>query len=255
MDATSYQFDDSHVVVVTGGGSGIGLAIARTFDALGATVVIAGRREDVLNEAAAGMSGRTRPMPLDVTDLPSIDPWVDALTTVLGPVRTLINNAGKHQKKPAIEVSDDDFDDILQTHLKGAFALSRSVARRLSAQKLTGDIQFISSMAALYGIPYVTSYSAAKTAMVGLVRQLAVEWGPLGIRVNSVAPGFIETAMSHKALGNDPERKKKILGRTPMGRLGSPDEVGGVCAFLASKAASYVNGTIIPVDGGNSVGF
>lgn len=255
MDAHSYQFDPSHVVVVTGGGSGIGLAIAQTFDALGATVVIAGRREEVLSQAAAGMSDRTHAKPLDITNLSSIDPWIEDVTGEIGPVRTLVNNAGKHQKKPAIEVTDEDLDDILQTHLKGAFALSRSVARRLIDRELPGDIQFVSSMAALYGIPLVTSYSAAKTAMVGLVRQLSVEWGAYGIRVNSVAPGFIETAMSRKALDNDPARKQKVLGRTPMARMGTPEEIGGVCAFLSSQAASYVTGTVIPVDGGNSVGF
>jgi gluconate 5-dehydrogenase len=255
MDAKSYQFDQSHVVVVTGGGSGLGLAIARTFDALGATVVVAGRREELLQQAVSEMSDRARAKRLDVTDLASIDGWIEEVGATIGTVRSLVNNAGKHQKKPAIEVSDEDLDDILQTHLKGSFALSRAVARRLIDQELAGDIQFIGSMASLYGIPLVTAYSAAKTAMVGLVHQLAVEWGPYGIRVNSVAPGFIDSAMSRKALDNDPPRKQKVLGRTPMGRMGTPDEVGGVCAFLSSEAASYVTGTVIPVDGGNSVGF
>lgn len=255
MDAQSYQFDRSHVVVVTGGGSGLGLAIARAFDALGATVVIAGRRKELLAQAASEMTDRAHAKRLDVTDLASIDGWIEEVSATVGSVRTLINNAGKHQKKPAIDVSDEDFDDILETHLKGSFALSRAVARRLIDQKLTGDIQFVSSMAALYGIPLVTAYSAAKTAMVGLVHQLAVEWGPYGIRVNSVAPGFIDSAMSRKALDNDPPRKQKVFGRTPLGRMGRPEEIGGVCAFLSSEAASYVTGTVIPVDGGNSVGF
>jgi gluconate 5-dehydrogenase len=110
-------------------------------------------------------------------------------------------------------------------------------------------------MAALFGIPYVASYSISKAALTGLVQELAVEWGQYGIRVNAIAPGFIRTEMSGKALDNDPERKAKVLGRTPLNRLGLPAEIGWAAAFLASDAASFINGVTLPVDGGAAIGF
>jgi len=119
----------------------------------------------------------------------------------------------------------------------------------------SGCIINISSMAAQYGIPYVIAYSAAKTAIEGMTRAMAVELSPEGIRVNCVAPGFITTNMSAKALDNDPQRKQKVLSRTPMGKLGHPDDVAGAILYLASDAAKYVTGIILPVDGGNSIGF
>jgi gluconate 5-dehydrogenase len=110
-------------------------------------------------------------------------------------------------------------------------------------------------MAALFGIQYVAAYTAAKSAITGLARQLAVEWGQYGIRVNAIAPGFIETAMSKKALDGDPARKERVLSRTPLQRLGTPDEIGAVSAFLSSPGGSFITGAVLPVDGGVSVGF
>ncbi|RYZ21182.1 MAG: SDR family oxidoreductase, partial [Sphingobacteriales bacterium] len=134
------------------------------------------------------------------------------------------------------------------------FALSREFSRKMVERK-SGTILMISSMAAKYGIPKVISYTAAKSAIEGMTRAMAVDLSPLGIRVNCIAPGFIETDMSAKALNNDPERKAKVLGRTPMGFLGKPDDVGHAAVFLCSDAAKYITGAILPVDGGNSIGF
>jgi NAD(P)-dependent dehydrogenase (short-subunit alcohol dehydrogenase family) len=118
-----------------------------------------------------------------------------------------------------------------------------------------GSIINISSMASQYGIPLVIAYTAAKSAVEGMTRAMAVELSPLGIRVNCIAPGFIKTEMSSKALVNDPERGKKVFGRTPLGRLGTADEVADAALFLATESSSYITGVILPVDGGNSIGF
>lgn len=145
-------------------------------------------------------------------------------------------------------------DVVLQINASGAFFLTQAVLTRM-ALRGDGDIQFISSMAALFGIPKVAAYTMAKGAITALTRQLAVEFGPSGVRCNAIAPGFIATEMSRGALETDPERRAKVFGRTPLGRLGAPEEIAALSVFLASPGASYITGTVIPVDGGASVGF
>ena len=129
------------------------------------------------------------------------------------------------------------------------------VVKVMKDQESKGNIVNISSMAAKYGLPYVIAYSAAKTAIEGMTRALAVELGPIGIRVNAVAPGFILTAMVSKALDSDPERKQKVLSRTPLGRLGEPIDIANAISFLVSDKAKFIHGAILNVDGGNSIGF
>jgi len=123
------------------------------------------------------------------------------------------------------------------------------------AERGCGCIIMVSSMASQYGIPKVVAYTASKAAVEGMTRALAVELSPKGIRVNCLAPGFIETPMSARALDQDPDRKRRVLERTPLGRLGKPEEVGYAAVFLASDAASYITGAVLAVDGGNSIGF
>jgi NAD(P)-dependent dehydrogenase (short-subunit alcohol dehydrogenase family) len=118
-----------------------------------------------------------------------------------------------------------------------------------------GCVLNISSMASQYGIPYVIAYTASKSAIEGMTRAMAVELSPLGIRVNCIAPGFIRTNMSSVALDKDPERKKKVFSRTPLGRLGKPEEIANTAYFLVSDEASFITGVVLPVDGGNSIGF
>ncbi|HET6722893.1 MAG TPA: SDR family oxidoreductase, partial [Chitinophagaceae bacterium] len=134
------------------------------------------------------------------------------------------------------------------------FAISREVVKQMLKQK-RGSIINISSMAAQYGLPKVIAYSASKTAIDGMTRAMAVELSPKGIRVNAIAPGFIITDMTDKALNSDPERKSKVFGRTPMGYMGQPSDIGDAALFLASDAAKYITGVVLPVDGGNSIGF
>ena len=143
---------------------------------------------------------------------------------------------------------------VLDVHLVGAFSMSRHAARRMM-ERGNGNILYIASMASLFGIPYVSAYAAAKTAHLGLVRTLATEWSGRGVRINAIAPGWIVTEMSRTAFENNPERKAKVLGRTPMQQLGGPEDIGWTAAFIASPAAKFITGTCIPVDGGASIGF
>jgi gluconate 5-dehydrogenase len=190
----------------------------------------------------------------DVTQLDAAGALVERVTREVGAPTCLVNNAGIHLKKPAIETTPEEFQKVLTTHVLGAHALTRAVAPGMIARK-RGSILFTASMASLFGIPFVIAYTAAKTAMVGMVKGYATELSPHGVRVNAIAPGWIETEMSRKALEGDPARKARILGRTPLARLGAPDDVGWAAVYLASPAAKFVTGVILPVDGGASIGF
>ncbi|RPE13630.1 glucose 1-dehydrogenase [Chitinophaga lutea] len=242
------------LALVTGGGSGIGLAIAQAFVNAGARVVIAGRREAVLQAAVAQLGENAFYKVCDLSVLEGLGAFVENIEQEFGAVDILVNNAGINLKKPALEVTDAEFQNILQVNLQAVFALSREVANRM-APRGKGNILLISSMASQYGIPKVVAYTAAKSGVEGITKALAVEWSPLGIRINCIAPGFIETEMSAKALNNDPERKNRVLSRTPMQHLGKPEDVGLAAVFLSSRAAKYITGVVLPVDGGNAIGF
>jgi NAD(P)-dependent dehydrogenase (short-subunit alcohol dehydrogenase family) len=242
------------IVVVTGGGSGLGLAISTTMIEAGARVIMVGRRADVLQNAVTTLGSAASYKVFDISDLPGLPQFVKEVEQVHGQVDVLVNNAGINMKKDFLDVTDADFESVIRTNQQSAFALSREFARQMVVRG-NGSIIMISSMAAKYGIPKVISYTAAKSAIEGMTRAMAVDLSPLGIRVNCIAPGFIETEMSAKALNNDPQRKAKVLGRTPLGHLGKPEDVGYAAVYLASDAAKYVTGVILTVDGGNSIGF
>lgn len=242
------------LALVTGGGSGIGLAIARSFIEAGARVVIAGRREAVLQAAVTELGNGASYKVCDLSVLSGLAAFVENIEQEFGPIDILVNNAGINLKKPALEVSDAEFENILQVNLQAVFALSREAVAKM-APRGKGSILLISSMASQYGIPKVVAYTAAKSGVEGITKALAVEWSPLGIRINCIAPGFIETDMSAKALNNDPERKNRVLARTPMQHLGKPEDVGQAAVFLSSQAAKYITGVVLPVDGGNAIGF
>ena len=244
----------SKVAIVTGGGSGIGLAIAEKFIAAGIQTVIVGRDEKKLTDAKTQLGELCYPMPCDLSDLSSIPAFVEKVITKFGQIDILVNNAGINMKKDLIEVTDEDFQRIITTNLSSVFAMSREVVKQM-LKKGSGSIINISSMAAQYGLPRVIAYTASKTAIDGMTRAMAVELSPKGIRINAIAPGFIETAMTANALNSDPERKQKVLARTPMGYLGQPADIGDAALFLAPDASKYITGLILPVDGGNSIGF
>jgi gluconate 5-dehydrogenase len=239
--------------LVTGGGSGIGLAISQGIVENGGSVVIVGRREELLKEACDSMGPMASYMIHDVTDLPGNVEFARKLEEG-GPVDILVNNAGQNIKKTVLETTDEIFHNILEVNLIAVFSLTREIGRYMLERK-RGAIINIASMTSLFGIPFVSAYTSSKAAVAGLTKQLATEFSPCGITVNAVAPGFIDTAMSRKAFEGDPERKRKVLSRTPMNELGLPEDVANAVVFLASPAARYLTGVILPVDGGTSIGF
>jgi NAD(P)-dependent dehydrogenase (short-subunit alcohol dehydrogenase family) len=241
--------------IVTGGGSGLGAAIAGCVASAGARVVICGRTEAPLRETCERLGERVAYVVHDVTDVSRADRLaVAAAERNGGPATILVNNAGVHLKGPAIEHTPADYRRLFDTHVLGSVALTRAVAPGMFEQG-GGSIVFVTSMAALFGVPAVAAYTAAKSALAGLVRALAVEWSGRGVRVNSVAPGWINTAMSQQALEADAKRRERILARTPMGRLGEPDDVGWAVVYLCSPQAKFVTGQQLAVDGGMSIGF
>jgi len=242
------------VAIVTGGGSGLGLAIAKKFTAKGIYTIIIGRTEAKLIHACKILGDKSSYEICDLSDLNTIPELIDNIKDKNEHIDILVNNAGIHLKKPLVEVSDEEYHQVVLTNQKSVFSITREVAKVMISRK-SGVILNISSMASQYGIPNVIAYTASKSAIEGMTRAKAVELAPYGIRVNCIAPGFIYSEMSSKALDDDPERKEKVLGRTPMGRLGMPEDIANAAYFLCSEEAGYITGAILPVDGGNSIGF
>ena len=242
------------IAIVTGGGSGIGLAIAEKFVQASILTIIIGRDQKKLNAAQKKLGELCQPVCQDLDNLAAIPALIDNLIHRYGHIDILVNNAGINMKKEFTEVTDEEFERILLTNLRSVFAVSREVVR-VMLPHAKGHIINISSMASQYGIPKVIAYTASKSAVEGMTRAMAVELSPKGILVNCIAPGFIATDMSSKALNGDTERKQKVFARTPMGRLGDPADIGDAALFLASEQAKYVTGVVLPIDGGNSIGF
>jgi len=240
--------------LVTGGGTGLGFAIASCFAKAGARVVLVGRREDVLKQAARKIGKDATFEPFDITRFDQVEAFVKRMTRRAGPISILANNAGIHLKKPAVDTTPDEFNAVLQTHVIAAFSFARAVLPGMIKRK-HGNLLFTASMASLFGIPLVVAYAAAKSSYLGIVRSLATEVSPHGVRVNAIAPGWIESDMMSKALGSDLVRSKRILGRTPMHRFGKAEDIGWAATYLCSPAAEFVTGVVLPVDGGVSIGF
>ena len=241
--------------LITGGGSGLGFGMAKCFVEAGAHVVLVGRRIDELKKAVSELGSHATGVAHDITETERAAELIQTAEKAAGnPISILVNNAGIHLKKLALETSTEEFQSVLQTHVLGAHALTRAVLPGM-IQRKHGNILFTASMASLFGIPQVIAYSAAKSAYLGMVRTLATEISSQGIRVNAIAPGWIETPMSQKALNGDKARAAKILSRTPMATLGAPSDVGWAAVYLCSPAAKFVTGVVLPVDGGVSIGF
>jgi NAD(P)-dependent dehydrogenase (short-subunit alcohol dehydrogenase family) len=240
--------------VVTGGGKGLGLAIATALIRAGAEVYITGRNEETLKEAVATLGNKSSYAVFDLAEIDKIPAFAEAVEKDFGAVDILVNNAGINLKKDFLELTDEEFDRIIKTNQYAVFAFTRELAKKM-VPRGKGSIIMISSMASQYGIPKVVAYSASKSAVEGMTRAIAVELSPLGVRVNCIAPGFIATEMSAKALNNDKERMQKVLSRTPMAKLGQPSDIGNAVVYLSSDEAAYVTGVVLPVDGGNSIGF
>ncbi|MCB0465950.1 MAG: SDR family oxidoreductase [Aequorivita sp.] len=239
--------------IITGGNSGLGYATAKKFCDHGITTYIIGRSEEKTKNACNELGSYAVPVIFDLNDLEGIPNMIQDIGKK-GTIDILVNNAGINMKKEFTKVTDEEFASIIKTNVQSVFAVSREVVK-IMKQHEGGSIINISSMASQYGLPNVIAYSASKGAIEAMTRSMAVDLAEYKIRVNCIAPGFIKTKMSSKALDNDPERKNKVLGRTPMGILGDPSNIADAAYFFASNEASFVTGTILPVDGGNSIGF
>jgi NAD(P)-dependent dehydrogenase (short-subunit alcohol dehydrogenase family) len=217
-------------------------------------VILIGRDETKLKLACETLGELADFIGCDLSQLTELPLIVKKIKDKFGRIDILVNNAGMHLKKAIVDVSDEEYQKVILTNQTAMFSLTREVARVMQEQ-CTGAVLNISSMASQYGLPNVIAYTASKSAIEGMTRAMAVELSRNGIRVNCLAPGFIKTNMSSLALDKDPDRKKRVLSRTPLGRLGKPDEVADAALFLVSKTASYITGVVLPVDGGNSIGF
>ena len=246
---------EGKTALITGGGTGTGFGIARVFVAAGARVVLSGRTEATLQKAVEALGPNARYIINDVTNLAGLPAFVREIEEMSGPISILVNNAGRHLKKYSAETTDEEFLQVINTNLLSVFALSREVANRLVTHRMTGSIIMITSMAAIMGIDRVVAYTTAKTGMVGLMRGLMADYAKDGIRINAIAPGWIETNMSRKALENDPPRMHKVISRIPVAKMGKPSDIGNAALFLASDASSYINGVHLPVDGGAAMSF
>lgn len=245
---------EGELALVTGGATGIGFGIAKAMTEAGARVVLSGRREELLKKAVSELGASAAYVEGDVTDQAGAAEFADRLTRLHGPVSVLVNNAGNHHKQFFLDTAFEDFDKVLRTHVGGGFIMSKAFAPSMVKRK-HGHILFIASMTTFMGMTQVIGYTAAKSAVAGMVRALTAELAADGVRVNAIAPGWINSEMMHKAVDGDPERKAKILGRTPMKRFGDPQDIGDAAVYLSSPAASFVTGVILPVDGGAVTGF
>ncbi|MFB9450459.1 SDR family oxidoreductase [Dactylosporangium vinaceum] len=240
------------LAVVTGCRRGIGLGLAEALAAAGADIIgVSAALEDTGSEAARRVTAHGRsftPYRADLADRAAVRALAARLRDSDRPVDILVNNAGTIRRAPAAEHTDEDWDHVLEVDLSAQFVLAREVGRAM-LERGTGRIIFTASMLSFQGGVTVPGYAAAKSGLAGLTRALANEWAGRGVNVNAIAPGYIATDNT-QALQDNPERSRSILERIPAGRWGTPEDLGGAVVFLASDAARYVHGAVIPVDGG-----
>jgi 2-deoxy-D-gluconate 3-dehydrogenase len=235
--------------VVTGANTGLGQAIAVALAQAGAGIVAVGR--SAMDETEKAIAPTGRPFRAVKADLGSLEP-IDRIVkeaSELGRIDILVNNAGIIRRADAVDFTEADWDAVMDVNLKSLFFLSQAVARTMLADKQGGKIINIASLLSFQGGIRIPSYTAAKSGLAGLTKLLACEWAGKGINVNAIAPGYFVTNNT-TALREDPDRNAAIVGRIPAGHWGQPEEIGGAAVFLASKAADYVHGITLPVDGG-----
>lgn len=238
------------VVLVTGGTRGIGRACALSFAKAGAKVALCGRSAETAEAAAQAIAeesgGEVRGLEADVADRAAVDETIRAVTQALGPIGILVNNAGITRDGLVMRMKDDDWAAVLDTNLTGTFYCCRAVSRGMLKQRY-GRIVTVSSIVGLRGQGGQTNYAAAKAGLVGFTKALAQELATRNITANVVAPGYIETDMTADF---DEDTKGKLVGRIPVGRVGTPQEVAEAVKFLAGDGASYITGHVLCVDGG-----
>ncbi len=240
------------VAIVTGGGRGLGRSIALALAEHGADVVVVSRTraevEKVANEISE-MGRRSLPLAMDTSRRIDVERMVERTLEGWGQIDVLVNNAGIVVIKPAVDYTEDDWDQVLDIDLKGYFLCAQAVGQVMVRQG-RGSIIMNSSVAGSVGIAQLAPYAAAKGGVNQLTRSLAVEWAPFGVRVNALAPSYFDSVMRGAQHTHDEGKARWIRERTPLGRRGTPDELAGPAVFLASEASSYVTGQILMIDGG-----
>lgn len=240
--------------LVTGASSGIGKGLAKGLAEAGAQVILAARRTDRLADLATEIredGGDALAVAMDVTDKDQIEAAFDQAEAAFGTVNVLVNNAGVGYPKPFLETDDEHLEFTMGTNFKGVWNVAQEGARRMAASNITGSIINIASLLSLGCKPNNTAYCASKGAVAQLTRAMALDLGPLGIRVNALAPGWFVTELSEEFLETD--AGKAYLKTTPAGRAGRIDEMIGPVVMLASSASSFINGVVLPVDGAHSL--
>ena len=242
---------EGQVAIITGGGTGIGRGIALEFARAGVDVVVTSRKlanlEKVAEEVRA-LGRRSLAVPADITNKVDVDNMVQRVMDEFGVIDILVNNAGTIVRASLLEHSEEDWDAVLDTNLKGYYLCSRAVGKRMVEQK-RGNIINIASIRGIVAAPGRASYCVSKAAVLMLTRVLALELAGYNIRVNAIVPGAVRTNMT-KVLWGNPEAYKEITAKIPMGRWAEPSEIASVALFLASDLSSYITGHTIVVDGG-----
>ena len=252
----AYRLDGGHHALITGGGTGIGAAIAARLSEMGARITVVGRRPEPLEEVADGLDG-AQPVPFDVTDEAAVEEGLKTATERFGPVDVLINNAGAADSSPFTRTTPDAWRAMLDVNLTGAFLMSRAVLPGM-VERGWGRIVSIASTAGLKGYAYVAAYCAAKHGVIGMTRSLALEVAQKGVTVNAVCPGYTETELLSESVENivdktgvsEDEARAQLLESNPQGRFVSPEEVAEAATWLMSSNAGAITGQAIVVAGG-----
>jgi 2-deoxy-D-gluconate 3-dehydrogenase len=240
---------NGQVAVVTGANTGLGAGLALALAQAGADIVAAGRSAaDDTARLVEAAGRRFHFIQADLSGTGAVPAVVDGALAAFGRLDILVNNAGIISRADALDVTEEDWDRVVDTNLKSLFFLSQAAARHMAAQG-RGKIINIASLLSFQGGIRVPAYTASKSAVAGLTKALANEWARHGINVNAIAPGYFDTNNT-EALRRDPVRNSQILERIPAGRWGQPDDLAGAAVFLASRASDYVHGIVLPVDGG-----
>ena len=245
----STNFLTGQVALVTGASRGLGKAIARALASQGASVAVVARSEDALKdtlETIRAAGGTAEPFPVDVADSAAVAATIEKVVARFSKIDILVNNAGVTRDGLLARMSSEAWDTVINTNLKGAFHFTQPVGRLMVKQR-AGRIINISSVIGLIGNPGQTNYAASKAGLIGFSKSVARELASRGITCNVVCPGFIETDMTK---GLNADLTKKLLETIPLQRLGQPEDIAGVVAFLSSPAASYITGQVLTVDGG-----
>jgi 3-oxoacyl-[acyl-carrier protein] reductase len=239
------------IILITGASQGLGRQFARVLSAHGATVMLAARQTaklKSLEDEIKAKGGRAAAVAMDVTDTASIAKAIDAAEAALGPIPVLINNAGIAIEKLAVEQSEADWDAVIGANLKGAYFTAAEVARRMIARKQGGNIVNIASVLGFGVVKFVSSYAISKAGIVQATKALALELAASNIRVNALAPGYIDTEMNHEVWATP--AGEKLARRIPQRRVGSESDLDGAILLLASSASRYMTGSVVTVDGG-----